>query len=980
MRPERTSTTRPAAPLGARSGARWGLLALAAASLAAGLETAARAQDRPPPGQQPPGQQPEPERKIQFTFRRASIQAFLGYLSREGGFTFIEEAAVQGDITAVAERPLSRDEALEVLRSWLLPKGRALVRTGDVVRIVTLEEAKRRGLPVRIGASPAQIPESDEMVTQVMTLKYVRSDAVKSELAGLLSDKGTLMAEAGSNTLVVTDTSASIRRFAEVLAALDQAITSELHVRVFRLKNARSNEVAQIVRDLFSGAATTAGQQARGGGQGGRGGRGGGGGPQQDPRQAIRMMFAGGGEAGGGGGGAAAPGAVNVSEDARTNSVVVTASQDQLRLIEGLVRDLDSDPAQVVTELRAIRLVNADATALAATLTALFQDEQVQGQQPAQNQRGGRGGQGGQGGGEMAQIVRRFAGLDDGGQTGGVDRYTPKPKITTDVRTNTLLVTASPSDMAMIEKIAKDLDQDPTDTTSVMVIQLQHAEASVLAPVIQNALQAQTGAAGGAAAGRGAQQQGRGQQARAAATTPINAGNADLVGQVTVTADEAGNALVVTSSPRNFDRIRGIVRELDMVRREVFIECLIAEVQLTDRGELGIQWNAAFTNSAENAEEGTQSLGTDFGLDALRDGLRYTTTSDKLSGLLRALKTEGRLNILSSPKILVLENSPAEISVGQEVPFVTNSRITQLGDTVNTIQYRDVGIILRVTPQISSNGAVRMTVHPEVSSIAPDAQSVPISEGVRSPTFNKEFADTTIVVQDGQTAVIGGLIRDSFTETVFKIPFLGDIPILGRLFGSTTREKVKQELVVFLTPHVIERPAQLRERSQAVIQEYAYVAQEVLASSLDRWLRGLTENTHAWEYNRGTVLLEGGRIDEAIKHLEKARDLMPSDAATRLNLGLALAQAGLHERAEAELRQAHRLDPADPEAAYDLGAVTWRKGDVTGAAHWFAQALVIDPTHAEAARWLQRAQVEQQRLEQRLLAPGGGPGGGAGGP
>ncbi|MCA8924468.1 MAG: hypothetical protein KDD82_21840, partial [Planctomycetes bacterium] len=436
---------------------------------------------------------------------------------------------------------------------------------------------------------------------------------------------------------------------------------------------------------------------------------------------------------------------------------------------------------------------------------------------------------------------------------------------------------------------------------------------------------------------------------------------------VTVVPDTESNSLVITSSPKNFARLRGIVAQLDAARREVFIECLIAEVQLNDKGELGIQWAKAFTNSVDNEKNGTSTLGTDFGLDALGDGLRYTTTSDSLTGLLRALQTEGRLNILSSPKILVLDNAAAEISVGQEVPFVTNSRITQNGDTVNTIQYRDVGVILQVTPQINADGLVRLVVHPEVSSIAPDSQSVTITQGVRSPTFNKNFADTTIVINNGETAVIGGLIRDSYSETQFSIPFLGQIPVLGRLFGSTIEETTKQEIVVFLTPHVVEHPGALRSTSRRAMNDFALVPSEILERRLERWVTGLDDASHAFHYNRGTVMLEGGRTEAAIYELELARDLLPTHVDTRLNLALALGNAGKLREAIEEMNVARGLDRADPELAYMLGALFWRAEDYPMALRNFAKALELDPKHEDAAAWLPRAAERVQQLERELL-------------
>src|SRR5207302_97665 len=120
---------------------------------------------------------------------------------------------------------------------------------------------------------------------------------------------------------------------------------------------------------------------------------------------------------------------------------------------------------------------------------------------------------------------------------------------------------------------------------------------------------------------------------------------------------------------------------------------------------------------------------------ALADGFKYTSAADKISATIRALRTEGRLNVLSSPKILTLENKAASISVGRDVPFINNSRITNNGDTVNTVQYRNIGIILNVTPQINDEGGVRMTVHPEVSEVGPQSDAVPITANVRSPVF-----------------------------------------------------------------------------------------------------------------------------------------------------------------------------------------------------------------------------------------------------
>src|SRR5262249_28225802 len=157
------------------------------------------------------------------------------------------------------------------------------------------------------------------------------------------------------------------------------------------------------------------------------------------------------------------------------------------------------------------------------------------------------------------------------------------------------------------------------------------------------------------------------------------------------------------------------------------LECLVAEVTLDDAGQLGVQWQTNFTRDVAGRLGGTSTAGTFGGLGALAQGVQFISTSDKLGLTLQALPTQGKLQVLSSPKIIAMENQIAQISVGQDVPFINNSRITQNGDTINTVQYRNVGVILKVTPKINENGEVRMLVHPEVSEIGPQSEAIPIS-------------------------------------------------------------------------------------------------------------------------------------------------------------------------------------------------------------------------------------------------------------
>jgi general secretion pathway protein D len=175
--------------------------------------------------------------------------------------------------------------------------------------------------------------------------------------------------------------------------------------------------------------------------------------------------------------------------------------------------------------------------------------------------------------------------------------------------------------------------------------------------------------------------------------------------------------------------------------------------------------------------------------------------SDDWSATLHALASKGKLEVLSRPSIMARNNQEAVIVVGSEVPFITNSRITDQGQTINTIQYDNVGIILRVTPFITSGNKVEMIVAPEISSLTD--QTVPISNNASAPVIAKRSAETVIVTPHGQTAVIGGLMETQKTETVQKIPILGDIPILGIPFRRTIKQDQKRELLIFLTPYIV---------------------------------------------------------------------------------------------------------------------------------------------------------------------------------
>jgi general secretion pathway protein D len=214
----------------------------------------------------------------------------------------------------------------------------------------------------------------------------------------------------------------------------------------------------------------------------------------------------------------------------------------------------------------------------------------------------------------------------------------------------------------------------------------------------------------------------------------------------------------------------------------------------------------------------------------------YQLVGQDFQATLRAIAQAGKTEVLSRPSVLTRNNQQAVISLGQEVPLVTNTRFDTFGNQINTVAYQNVGIILRVTPFITDDDKVEMIVTPESSSLADRSQWVPVSGGaggaVLAPVINSRSADTVVVVPNGQTVVIGGLMEKSKMQSDSKIPILGDIPLLGNLFKRKLKDDAKTELMIFLTPHIVKEPGQLagvsaRERDGALLAPKAFSEQEL---------------------------------------------------------------------------------------------------------------------------------------------------------
>jgi type II secretion system protein D len=269
--------------------------------------------------------------------------------------------------------------------------------------------------------------------------------------------------------------------------------------------------------------------------------------------------------------------------------------------------------------------------------------------------------------------------------------------------------------------------------------------------------------------------------------------------EVAIVAETNSNTLLLSASPQYFDDIKQLIDQLDQPQPQVLIQVILAEVSLDRSNDLGLDWSYNFT-------EGAAKVAMSSGLGVASDLKNYGGFSSSVTGsdynfLLRALEDDGKLEVLSRPQILTGDNQPATINIGQRIPIITDSRVTDQGNTINSYKYEPVGVNMSVTPRIGVDGAVKMEISTTNSSLS--SSSVNVSSGLAMPIINERRATTTVSVQSGQTIIIGGLISTSDDNRVKRLPWLGRIPGIGLLFSSSKKKIERKELLILLTPQVL---------------------------------------------------------------------------------------------------------------------------------------------------------------------------------
>jgi general secretion pathway protein D len=481
------------------------------------------------------------------------------------------------------------------------------------------------------------------------------------------------------------------------------------------------------------------------------------------------------------------------------NSLVITDYADNLQRIARIIAALDVSNA---TDLEVIPLRNALASDLAPVVQRL--------------------------------VDSSGAGVTPGAPPGQGQADTSfRTTVIPEVRSNALLVrAANPARMNLVRSLVAKLDQpgSQSPTGNIYVVYLKNAEAAKLAITLRAAMAANVpGAVTGGGATATAAPPVPTAQPTAAGASPATAPTQPSAQPSTggqIQADPATNSLIITAAEPQYRQLRAVIDRLDERRAQVYVESLIAEVNADKAAEFGIQWQGPI---GQRGDSTIGAIGTNFTIggqniitlatqaasgNALPSSGLNIGAATRVNGvyvlgfLARFLEANGDGNILSTPNLLTLDNEEAKIVIGQNVPFVTG-QFTNTGATngsVNpfqTIERKDVGLTLRVKPQISENGTVKMQIFQEVSSV--QASSINSATGLIT---NKRSIESSILVEDGSIVVLGGLLQDEYAGNQEKVPLLGDVPIIGNLFRSETRSRKKTNLMVFLRPVVVRDAAQ----------------------------------------------------------------------------------------------------------------------------------------------------------------------------
>jgi len=607
----------------------------------------------------------------------ADIKAFINEVATITDQNFVLDPRINGNVTVISNKALSRDEIYQLFLSVMQVNGVAAIESGTTIKLVPDNIAKQSGVAVDLRGDSV----GEALATRVIYLTNTQAAEVLGVIRPLMPQSAHAAAVPGVNALVLSDRADSLNQLTALIRDLDSNVNDSL--RVIPLRHVDAERMMDLISSLVASAA---GGQAQGGNQ------------------------------------------LKVIADTASDRLLVKGSPEMIAKVQEMVNELDTTPTRRLSGLRVFRLKYASAGHIAEMLRGLLANQSI-------NSKG-------------ATSSLESASLNDASSTG-----------------------------AALANDASTLNSSATTS--------------------------------------------------ATSSTSANSTGTGVGGRpFSIIADETQNAIIVNAAPELMFEIEEAVNQLDNRRAQVLIQAAIVEVSGDDATQLGVQWALGNANSgygvinfnnvgasaaslAAAALSGGGTAGISAAAGSIAGALIGIGDSSKDSqgntqfygAILQALDSSTSANLLSMPSILTLDNEKASILVGQNVPFVTGSFTTSGNNSNNpfqTIDRQDIGINLNVIPHIGDNGTVRLEVSQEVSSV------VPGSTGNASGLItNKSLINTTILADDQQTIALGGLMRDNTTTRQQKVPGLGNVPVIGRLFRSDNDTTQKSNLIIFLQPTIL---------------------------------------------------------------------------------------------------------------------------------------------------------------------------------
>ena len=695
----------------------------------------------------------QPPNMITMNYQHVDIPALAKLISEITGKNFLVDESVRGKVTIISPSKVTPDQAYQIFQSVLQLKGFTTVMAGKVIKIIPSRNV-RQAAPITESQEPFE-QRGDEYVTRLIKLRNVDSSAMVSVIQPMISHDGLVAAFPDDNTIIITDDAYNVERLLKIVGSLDVEGQHQ-SVETMPLQYAFADEVAPEIDELLGGSHKS-GTSA--------------------PGQGVVAPAA----------QAASTSSFKVLPDERTNSIIAAGGPLQMRQIRELVAKLDIRSPDAMKRIHVYRLKNASVEEMLEVITSLVGGGGGSGSISPQTGRGslGRGGSGMGSGGFGSSSFGGSSSYGGGGY--GSNGY---------------------------------------GSSGYGGSSLGGLGGSTMGGGLMGSSYGGSGSsAGGLGSGSSSVSSGRGMGGGSGGRNP------DFTRPVTVTADPATNALVISAAPQDWEVLRNIITELDIPRIQVFVQAIIVEVSADRQRQLGVQFESSSFISSSVGGIGSLNFGSlesaitnPLGLTGLGLGLAsgnncsYSSTSSGSTTsttttapcdvlLITALQADTHSNVLSAPTLLTANNTEATIVVGENLPFVGSSAANSAvsGQIFNSVDRQNVGITLDIVPQVSDGGYVRLDLYEEVSNVVAST-----ANNTNGPTTTIRSASTTVLVPDHRTAVIGGLMSNDYNLDNQGVPWIADIPVLGNLFSSKSGDKEKDNLLVFLTPHVIRNKSDLR--------------------------------------------------------------------------------------------------------------------------------------------------------------------------